>query len=233
MFKTEYNSLQTLKSQCPLLVPEPIALGRIDNWSYLLMEFIQTSAKELEYWQKLGEGLAVMHRATNKKFGWDRNNYIGRLPQSNQWHQRWLEFYISERLLPQMNLAGQSGELPSSLQIKLEQLCSKLDHFFVPEPSAFLHGDLWSGNLMIGPAGEPCLVDPAVYFGHREIEIAFTTLFGGFDDKFYQAYHQSYPLEPGFRERVDLYNLYPLLVHLNLFGSGYLGEITRIVNRYI
>ncbi len=233
MFEKEQEGLVALASHGNLLIPKPINSGIMGSSSYLVMEFIESSSQGTYYWERLGEGLAGMHRQTKDQFGWETDNYIGRLPQSNCWHQSWTKYFVQERLQPQIILARDSRILPPDVQIDLEKLCGRMDHYVVLEPPAFLHGDLWSGNLMTGPLGEPCLVDPAVYYGHREIELAFTMLFGGFDEKFYQAYNQSYPLSTGYQQRFDIYNIYPLLVHLNLFGSSYLGDIKQILRTYL
>lgn len=233
MFEKEQEGLVALASHSNLLVPIPINSGIVESRSYLIMEFIESSSQSTYYWERLGEGLAGMHRQTKDQFGWETDNYIGRLPQSNCWHQSWTKYFVQERLQPQIRLAKDSRILPPDVQIDLEKLCGKMDQYIVQEPPAFLHGDLWSGNLMTGPLGEPCLMDPAVYYGHREIELAFTMLFGGFNEKFYQAYNQSYPLSTGYQQRFDIYNIYPLLVHLNLFGSSYLNDIKQILRTYL
>jgi len=231
MFEREHEGLAALASYGNLLIPKPINNGIVQDSSYLVMEFIKSGSPGAYYWERLGEGLAGLHRQTGNQFGWTTDNYIGRLPQSNHWHHGWIDFFIQERLQPQIKTAVDSGVLPAKVQIDLNKLLGRIDQYIILEPPAFLHGDLWSGNVMTGPEGEPCLMDPAVYYGHREIELAFTKLFGGFDERFYQAYSQSYPLAVGYQQRFDIYNLYPLMVHLNLFGSSYLGDITQILRK--
>ena len=233
MFHAEYQGLESLAKVGDLLVPKPIDCGEVEQVSYLLMEYIKPGSRQQDYWKKLAEGLASLHGVTDSRFGWVRDNYIGRLPQSNKRHLPWVEFFIDERLLPQMDFAVGANLLPSDVRSDLESLCQTLDQLLVPEEPAFLHGDLWSGNIIVGANGEPGIVDPAVYYGHREIELAFTTLFGGFDSQFYQAYQSVFPLEPGYQDRFEIYNLYPLLVHLNLFGTSYLGDIIRITRKYL
>lgn len=233
MFEMEYKGLAAIASNRNLLVPVPICSGIEGNNSYLIMEFIHSSGREERYWENLGEGLAYMHQSTSGYFGWGYNNYIGRLSQSNRKHLNWLEFFVKERLQPQIQLGEDTGKLPVDVQRDLEKICSTIEQFINNDAPALLHGDLWSGNIMTGPQGEPYLVDPAVYYGNREAELAFTTLFGGFDERFYQAYNHSFPLSPGHQKRYDVYNLYPLLVHLNLFGSGYLGNIRNILKSYL
>ena len=233
MFEAEFLGLKALKNNFSFKVPAPIHTGQLTNSSYLLMEFIESSAMKPDYWDLLGRGLADMHRNTNEHFGYEIDNYIGKLPQSNRKHENWLDFLIQERYLPQIELATKSRVLPHVKRLKFEELFVKLDQLLTIELPAFLHGDLWSGNLMVGREGEPAIMDPAVYYGHREIELAFTTLFGGFSARFYQVYNENYPLEPGYQDRFELYNLYPLLVHLNLFGSSYLGDIANILDKYV
>ncbi|GJM29353.1 MAG: fructosamine kinase [Cyclobacteriaceae bacterium] len=232
MFKKELRGLSALAANCQLMIPRPIHTGEAEGASYLLLEYVASSGYSSDYWEALGTGLAAMHKVTASDYGWHEDNYIGKLPQSNKLHSDWLEFFKSERLQPQFNLACSSGLIPKKAAGSLERLFGNLDNHLLRESPAFIHGDLWSGNIMSGLQGQPCLLDPAVYFGHREIELAFTTLFGGFNASFYQAYNQSFALTAGYKERFDIYNLYPLLVHLNLFGQGYLASIESIADKY-
>ncbi len=232
MFEKEYEGLIALKESCELTVPQPLGYGISSGKAFLLMEFLESTAPAASYWKQLGQGLAHLHRLSHDKFGWSTDNYIGRLPQKNSWTTEWVDFFVVNRLHPQIALARNNQLLPPATQTNLEKLIGNLNELLILENAALLHGDLWSGNVMVGPAGQPCIMDPATYYGHREIELAFTTLFGGFDKKFYQAYQETYPLQSGFESRFEIYNLYPLLVHLNLFGSGYLGDIQRTLKRY-
>ncbi len=232
MFEAEAEGLTALAAHCSLKIPQKLQPGLFDQWSYLLMEFVNPGTMHKDYWEQLGQGLAKLHQVSSDCYGWYRDNYIGRLPQVNGNSESWPEFFINRRILAQIKLAESSGLLPVTVQSDLMNLCSKIDQLLSIEPPSLLHGDLWSGNVIRGPEGTACLVDPAVYYGHREIELAFTTLFGGFDASFYSSYNYHFPLEPGYQHRFDLYNLYPLLVHLNLFGQGYLSQITQILKRY-
>jgi len=162
----------------------------------------------------------------------DHNNYIGSLHQSNQKHDKWVSFFIEERLNPQLKLAYDSGKINSSILEKFEVMFLVLEEIFPVEKPSLLHGDLWSGNLMTDNFGNPCLIDPAVYFGFREMDLAMTTLFGGFDSEFYESYQRINHLETGWQERFDICNLYPLLVHVNLFGEGYLSSVKNILKRF-
>ena len=232
MFEKEFRGLQALQTTGTLTVPTSISTGTVDERSYLLMEYLNPSAPKNNYWKQLGHGLAKLHQISNDRFGWNEPNYIGRLVQTNQWHEHWHEFFWTQRIISQLQLALENALMDVDQVRQFEKLYVKLNEVLPDEEPALLHGDLWSGNVIVNADGTPALVDPAVYFGHREMELAFTRLFGGFDQQFYLTYEQVAPLSPGFDQRVDLYNLYPLLVHLNLFGSGYLGQVLSVLKRY-
>lgn len=232
MFEKEYQGLQALAAHQYLTIPTALGYGTAADRSFLLMEYLRSGLTSNNYWEQLGRGLAALHRVSGARYGWQTNNYIGRLQQANYWHEDWITFFIEERLNPQIKGALDAGLLPLAAHEQFKSLCNKLNELLPVESPALLHGDLWSGNVLVGPQGEPCLVDPAVYYGHREIELAFTTLFGGFDEKFYLAYENDYLLIPGYRQRFEIYNLYPLLVHLNLFGRGYLRNIQSTLDRF-
>jgi len=185
-----------------------------------------------DYWTDFGHKLAGLHRCSKENFGLDHDNYIGSLPQSNGSSSTWVEFFINQRLRVQLTLAKNGNNIPSQLLQSFDKLIQKIPDWLPEEKPALLHGDLWSGNVMVGSDGKVCLIDPAVYYGHREIELAFTTLFGGFDQSFYHAYNEEFPLAQGYEDRFDIYNLYPLLVHVNLFGSSYLSGIQTILDRF-
>jgi fructosamine-3-kinase len=173
-----------------------------------------------------------MHRHTADSFGLDHDNYIGSLPQYNQKRENWPAFFAEMRLEPQMKMARDEGRMDASDQRSFEKLYERLDRIFPEEPPALVHGDLWSGNYMVGPEGEPYILDPAVYYGHREMDLGMSTLFGTFGDAFYRSYDAEYPLEKGWEERSDLANLYPLMVHVNLFGGGFASEVRTILRRF-
>lgn len=232
MFVAEQQGLERLASTCTIRVPRVIQTFEHDQWQVIVMEYIRTGHPSARYWDLLGQQLAALHRHTSSSFGLDEDNYIGSLPQLNSRKESWTEFFIHNRLDVQLRLARQQGKADMHLQKRFEKLYHKLNEILPSEPPSLLHGDLWSGNLITDGKGEPCLIDPAVYYGHREAELAFTQLFGGFDDRFYEAYHAGFPLQPGFDKRADVYNLYPLLVHVNLFGGGYLTSVKNILSRY-
>ena len=231
-FRAEARGLKLLAEAEELPVPEVIAVGDNGERSYILMEFLAAAPRAKDFWQAFGQGLAALHRYTQAEFGLDHHNYIGRLRQRNQPHRDWIDFFVQERLEFQLELAETSGVAPKDLRPALERLYPRLRDLIPYEPPSLLHGDLWSGNFLVGPQGQACIVDPAIYYGHREAEIAFTRLFGGYSPTFYQAYHEAWPLQSGWENRVPLMNLYPLMVHLNLFGRGYLPDIQAILTKF-
>jgi len=232
MFEKEVLGLELLRCSTPLRIPEVAGTYTSASNTVLIMEWIQSVAKSHNYWQNLAEGMASLHERSEPAFGLDNNNFIGSLSQSNAKHNTWVDFFIQERLNPQIKLAHQQHFVDSRLNTMFIALFNKLDTLIPVESPSLVHGDLWSGNILQDDVGAPVLIDPAVYYGHREMDIAFSKLFGGFAPRFYEAYNQAFPIAPGFNERVDIYNLYPLLVHLNLFGRSYLGQIDSILNYF-
>jgi protein-ribulosamine 3-kinase len=230
MFEAESDGLAMFKSSGEVCVPLVECSGYTGNYSYLLMEYIHPGRKSSSFYADFGRSLARLHRHTSDYFGLDRNNYMGSLPQSNKKHADWVSFFVEERIEKQVSIARAC--LSSSDLSAFTRLYNRLGELMPAEPPALLHGDLWSGNYIVSKEGGAYLIDPAVYYGHREIDIAMTTLFGGFEGDFYASYHEEYPLKEGWRERIDLFNLYPLLIHLNLFGEGYLGSIQRIIKKF-
>ena len=178
--------------------------------------------------------LATLHAITQEGFGLERDTVIGPLPQANRLTTSWVDFFREQRLLAMSAYAAASGRLPPDVARRLQRLAPKLDALLAPpERASLLHGDLWAGNLLYGADRIAAFIDPAIYFGHPEIELAYTTLFGGFGEPFYAAYAEARGIAPGFfRDRADLYNLYPLLVHVQLFGAGYLAPIDRTLRRH-
>lgn len=231
-FSAEKRGLQLLAKHAENFTAVPLTHGSNDRFSFLLTEFIEQGSPAPAFWQDFGQRLAGLHRNTAPLFGLDHDNFIGRLPQSNRQHPDFASFFAGERLRPQVQRARAAGLIGSETGKAFERLCRLLPELLPDEPPSLLHGDLWQGNFLCGPEGRAVLIDPAVYYGHREAEIAFTQLFGGFFPEFYAAYEESFPLAPGWRERTGLFNLYPLLVHLNLFGRSYLPEIRQILDVY-
>lgn len=234
MFAAEEKGLELLASaDTELRIPDVFATGQTENGTgFLVQEFITEGNSQPESAQQFGQGLARLHRHHKDQFGLDHDNYIGRLPQSNTHHESWTDFFIHERMNPQLKMATDSGKIGSQTVACFESMYKQLPNIFPEEPPSLLHGDLWGGNYFYDDGGNATIYDPAVYYGHREIELAFTHLFGGFSTSFYRAYEEISPLKADFSNRKDLYNLYPLLVHTNLFGGSYARQVKSIVNYF-
>jgi fructosamine-3-kinase len=235
MFVAEARGLGWLAEAKTLRVPAVLAAsGANDVTPFLALELIRPAPRASDFDDRLGRGLAALHRHGAAAFGLDHDNYIGRLPQKNTFVVTWPEFYRVRRLGPQLKAAADAGLAPSRVRRDFERLFAQLEDLCgPPEPPARLHGDLWGGNLLTDDRGEPCLIDPAVYGGHREIDLAMMKLFGGFGPRVFEAYKESFPLADGYRERVALYQLYPLMVHVNLFGGGYLAQVEAALSRLV
>jgi protein-ribulosamine 3-kinase len=227
IFQKEAEGLELLRKNCFLKIPEVIAYGQQEGQNYLLMEYIDSGSHKPDYWHQLAEGLAELHMSTKSLFGLDEDNYIASLPQKNESMENWSGFFIYNRLDPLIGRAYYENLVSKDFLVRFQRIYTKLEGFFPKEKPSLLHGDLWSGNILRTEEGKPALIDPAVYYGNREVDLAFSKLFGGFDAQFYEAYDAVYPLEPDFEERVGVYNLYPLLVHLILFGKAYLPAIEK------
>jgi fructosamine-3-kinase len=232
MFEMEKKGLNELKRTNAIRVAEPIVNGTFNDSSFLLLEYVLSAQKQPDFWTRFGNQLADLHLNTQEIFGLSDHNYIGSLIQKNDPFNTWSEFFIECRLKPQIELALSKNLLTSNDLNSFERFYRVLEEVFPSEPPSLVHGDLWSGNYMVGPQGNAVLIDPAVYYGHREMDISMTMLFGGYPPSFYDGYNEQWSLEPGWKERVDYCNLYPLLVHLNLFGSAYLSSIRRIIKTF-
>jgi len=228
MFEAEAAGLEAIRATGAVRAPRPICSGVSGDEAWLVLEYLEMRGRGSA--AELGRRLAALHRHTWDRYGWHRDNTIGSTPQINTACQDWIEFYRTHRLGYQYALAARHGA-PRRLIERGERLIAGLDGFFVsyrPVPS-LLHGDLWGGNHGYAD-GEPVIFDPAVYYGDREADLAMTELFGGFAGDFYAAYREAWPLETGYRVRKDLYNLYHVLNHFNLFGGGYLGQAERMTD---
>ncbi len=228
MFAREAEGLQALRQAGGLRVPEPYLWAE----AFLLLEDLRPGTRRADFWERLGRGLAAVHRQRGPRFGFAHDNYIGLTPQPNPWTDDGYAFFAEQRLLFQARLAHRRGLLDASDVRRVERLAARLRHWIPPQPPSLLHGDLWSGNVLPDAEGRPALIDPAAYYGWAEADLAMTALFGGFPPAFYRAYEQAYPVEPGYRERFPIYNLYHLLNHLNLFGRGYLGSVQAVLRRF-
>jgi len=230
MFEAEAAGLAAIRGSASVRAPAPIAWGTCGDNSWLALEYLDFAGKSRGAAGALGERLAAMHRTTADAFGWQRDNTIGSTPQRNPWTPQWLIFYREQRLRCQLELARDNG-LPGTTLTRADDLLDALPGLFAgySPPPALLHGDLWGGNWGVTASGGPVIFDPAVYFGDRETDLAMTELFGGFDQAFYQAYRAAWPLDPGYETRRQLYNLYHVLNHFNLFGGGYAGQARELV----
>lgn len=232
MFEAEAQGLRLLFSANAIRVPDVVGTATGERYQCLLLEHIGQATRTRDFWDELGSQLANLHRKESPVFGLDHNNYIGSLPQHNDQTTTWTTFFVEHRLCRQLKMALDHSNAPKSWNPKFETLFRKLNELIPDEKPALLHGDLWNGNMLVDENSQPCLIDPAVYFGHREADLAMTKLFGGFQERFYEAYHEAFPLAPGFDDRVDLFNLYPLLVHVNLFGGSYIHSVDSILRRF-
>lgn len=233
MFESEERGLAAIRNTNVIAVPEIILQGDTDCESYLILQWIEVGQSSRTSSQQLGRLLAQMHRTTSARFGFEADNYMGSLHQSNRQHDSWAQFFIEERLQPMVKIAVDKRELVKSDMHQFNELCKKLPDLFTEEPPALLHGDLWGGNYLISTEGKPYLIDPAVSYGNREFDMAMTTLFGAFDHVFYEAYSQEFPLLPGWQQRLKLWNLYPLLIHVNLFGGMYAKQVRENLSVFV
>jgi fructosamine-3-kinase len=230
----EAEGLAWLREAKAMRIPAVEALGETRSHQVLLLEWIEPGAPAPDHDEQLGRGLAALHRFGAPGFGFARDNYIAALPQPGAALEDWPSFYRERRLEPMLGRARAAGRIEASVEARFERLFGRLDELAGPaEPPARLHGDLWGGNALCDRAGAPVLIDPAVYGGHREIDLAMMSLFGGFSERVFAAYAEAHPLSPDWRERIPLYQLYPLLVHVNLFGPGYLGSLCAALDRYV
>lgn len=236
-FEAEARGLEVLRGAGVIRVPAVIERGEaVDSRpAFLILEWIAESrqVESLSFSVNFGRSLAALHRVTGPSFGLDHDNYIGELPQSNTLTPRWVDFYRDQRIGVQMEMARQRGRLTAERERALRGIMDRMEKLLAGASNiaSLVHGDLWSGNFMV-VANQPVLVDPAVYYGNREVELAFTELFGGFPPGFLAAYREAYPLDRGYEYRRPLYQLYPLLVHLNIFGGSYASRVDAICGQY-
>jgi protein-ribulosamine 3-kinase len=233
MFEAEAAGLEELAESRTLRVPRPLCTGVAGGQAYLAMEYIALGGRPAGGSIQAGRLLAATHRHTRGQYGWVRDNTIGSTPQRNAPDTDWARFWAERRLGPQIEIAARNG-YGGPLQRAAEALLARLPDLLGHSPAAsLLHGDLWGGNLAFARDGEAVVFDPALYFGDREADLAMTELFGGFDSDFYAAYRAAWPLDSGYATRRDLYNLYHVLNHLNLFGGGYLRQAQDMLGRLL
>jgi protein-ribulosamine 3-kinase len=232
-FGAEARGLGLIASTSTIRTPAIIGHGELSGTGFLLLEFVEQRAETTAFWRRFGTELAALHRHSNAHFGLDHDNYIGTLVQSNRAHDLWHTFLIEERFGPQLKLARDRKRVEAGLLLRFERLFNRLEQLIPKEPPALLHGDLWHGNILCATGEEPVLIDPAVHYGHREMDIAMARLFGGFDQAFFDAYREAWPLSDGWEERLELHSLYPLLVHGNLFGGTYFEQVDRMLRKFV
>jgi fructosamine-3-kinase len=235
MFVKEANGLTELKKANAVRVPEVIMTGN----DFILLEFINSSSKNKKFFSDFGRKFSELHKFSSNYFGFFEDNYIGANPQVNLPSQDekndWVKFYFNKRILFQFKLAEKNGYATEELRNGISRIEGKIEDIFSgsEEPSSLLHGDLWSGNYMADENGNACIIDPAVYYGHREADLAMTKLFGGFNQDFYKSYNENFPLPDGYNYRENIYKLYHVLNHLNLFGTGYYSQAVSLIYYYL
>ena len=222
MFECEREGLERLAT-AGLYVPEVLAQGKEEEGAYLLLSYISPGAASDRYWEQLGEQLAQLHTVTQAHFGLEKDNFIGALVQKNQPSTRWADFLIEQRFRPLVS----SPPLPLKTVRAMESLYLRLHSLLPDRPASLLHGDLWSGNLLCSTKGQVCWIDPAIYYGDAEMDLALALLFGGFSPRFFKSYQFNHPLQPEWKRRVDVYILYHLLVHVHLFGESYIPSLQK------
>ena len=233
MFNAEAAGLKELAKAAAIKVPAVIASGCDQQQSWLILQHLQFAHGSADASELAGRQLAQLHHFTQAQHGWHQNNFIGSSPQINPRHDSWIDFWKQARLGYQLNLARQKSFSGKVIQLT-ERLILDCDPLINHQPAAsLLHGDLWSGNLAYSPQGQPVIFDPAVYYGDHETDLAMTELFGGFSSRFYRAYQEIMPISPDYRVRKQLYNLYHILNHMNIFGGGYGSQAAGMAERLL
>lgn len=230
MFEREAEGLKLLQKSS-FKVPEVIEVVVQEPFQYLILEYVSTGVKSKNFWKDFAFQLAEMHQLSSNEFGSVGDNYMGALAQSNKNHVHWSSFYLNERIAPQLLMASNRRFFTYD---EVKDYINKIESWLNDQPKiepSLVHGDLWLGNFMVDDSGNPVLIDPAVHFGNRETDIAMTRLFGGFSDDFYLWYQEFLPMPKGWQQRTVVYHLYPLLIHLNLFGAGYLHQVRKILDQ--
>jgi fructosamine-3-kinase len=232
MFVAEAEGLQQMLATRTIRVPQPICWGTTGSSSYLVLEWLEFGRETSQSWEAMGQQLATMHQAGGaSQFGWHRHNTIGSTPQINTWTNQWADFFAQSRIGYQLQLAKRrGGSFPDATQVVEAVRDILADR--QPQPS-LVHGDLWSGNAAVMETGEPVILDPATYYGDREVDLAMTELFGGFPASFYRGYNDVLPLDEGYQQRKVLYNLYHILNHFNLFGGGYASQANQMIQQIL
>lgn len=228
MFEAEKVGLRLLSNTKTFLIPEVKAVGSDQNTAFLILEYIQPDENASNFSTGLGINLARLHQHHSNYFGLDIDNYIGSLPQYNNKKDTAADFYVEQRLIPQFKLAKENGYSFDHLERFYANIIDEIPN----EPASLIHGDLWKGNFLIASDGMACLIDPAVCFASREMDIAMMHLFGGFSQTVFDSYNETYALPPAWKDRLAIWQLYYLLVHLNLFGRSYYHQVNTVIKRY-
>ncbi len=235
MFEQEAISLEALRAPGCVRIPVVLGRGGDPEAPWLMLEWLEPGRANPDTWAQLGRSLARLHHVHGAAYGWDSANFIGSLPQENAWRDEWAVFWRDHRLLPQLQLACNAGCFNSSNRRRFDKLLERLDVLLESargEGPSLLHGDLWSGNVHVLPDGKPAIIDPSTYYGHREVDLAMSELFGGFQPEYMRAYSEEWPVESGYQSvRRPIYQLYYLLVHVNLFGGSYVSTTLSTLGR--
>lgn len=232
MFAAEARGLEQMYGTKTITVPKPICWGVVENSCYIVLQWLDLGGSNSHAWEEMGRQLAAMHQTgKSDRFGWDINNTIGSTPQINTWMDNWADFFAEKRIGYQLNLAKRKGgSFPDTTKV----IEAVREHLADRQPQASLvHGDLWSGNAAVTTDGKPVILDPATYYGDREVDLAMSELFGGFPTAFYRGYNEVWQLDDRYRQRKTIYNLYHILNHFNLFGGGYASQANRTIQQII
>ncbi len=233
LFEKEINGLNKLQELSPFEIPKVHQTGTTTNdFQYLILEWIDKAEPTIISWENFGKNLAQLHQNTNTQFGWEEDNYIAIIIQPNHYKSTWEDFYSQNRILPMIKLLADKKLLNLKEQKAAENLCADLINIFPKEKPALIHGDLWNGNIITRANEEITLIDPALYYGHREMDLALADLFGGFDQAFLDSYNEVFPIQGNFNERKSIAQLYPLLVHAYLFEGYYIKDVQRILKKF-
>ncbi len=233
MFEREMHGLQVLAEAKYLDIAKPVGVCEVEQHAYLLLEWVESAPESSKYWSILGEGLAKIHQKSNRYFGFSEDNYFGSLVQVNSKASNWGQFFVKNRLMPLVKLATESSYFDKYTLDLFEKYYRLASEIFPEEAPALIHGDLWRGNIMVNAQGMPVLIDPAIHYGHREMDIAMTYFVGEFDPAFYEAYHGTYPLLLDWKIRKDFAMMYYNLAHLNLFGVSYLPLVGDNLRKWV
>ncbi|UOB18871.1 fructosamine kinase family protein [Abyssalbus ytuae] len=228
MFEAEKTGLEILRNSNTIQIPEVYFTETVNDISFIVLEYIEQGNRKKDFWKKFGTQLAALHKTSSDNFGFYSSNYIGSLVQSNDRKNSAMDFYISQRLEPQFKLAFNNGYIFKNRGAFYKNIETVIPN----EKPSLIHGDLWMGNYLVSDKGDPCLIDPSVSYSFREMDIAMMHLFGGFEDLLFHVYNEIFPLEKNWKNRMDVWQLYYLLVHLNLFGSSYFGRVQQILKKY-